>query len=135
MSYDIYVKNPLNTMTQLSEKCHSHSHCSLHLFLEDEIRSERGNADVSYNQWHHLVGTFNELEGEERFKLYLDGGLYDTIDEPNIKSSSTGSGRVPIGRAYINEDNAYTSLELHELLFYNHALEGQEVQALYQHYN
>ena len=122
-------------MTHLSEKCYSHSHCSLHLFLEDEIRSERGTTDVSYNQWHHLVGTFNELEGEERFKLYLDGGLYDTIDEPNIRSSSTGSGRVVIGRAFINVDNAYTTLELDELLFYNREMEELEVQALYQNYN
>ena len=122
-------------MTHLSEKCHSHSHCSLHLFLEDEIRSERGTTDVSYNQWHHLVGTLNEVEGEERFKLCLDGGLYDTIDETDIRSLSTGSGRVLIGRAFINEDNAYTSLELDELLFYDHALQEQEVDALYQHYN
>ena len=110
-------------------------HCSLYLFLEDKVQSERGTTDISYNQWHHLVGSFANLEGEERIKLYLDGELYDTIDETDIRSSSTGSRRVLIGRAYINADNAYTSLEMDELLFYNRALEELEVQALYQHYN
>ena len=104
------------------------------MFLPDGYRS-RAMSSVPFNEWHHFACSFIDPDDEDRFQVFFDGKTsvkFSTFSP--LGTSSTGSGRVVIGRVYTNVNSSYTSLELDELLFFNLALEEQDVQALYQQY-
>ena len=71
----------------------------------------------------------------ERFQVFYDGHLLDPSYSDVINPSPPGNGQVVIGRHYVDGDYDYASVELDELVFFNRALEDQEIQALYQQHN
>ena len=108
-----------------------YSNYSFNLYLPDGYRSQ-GMPPVPFNEWHHFACSFTDPDEEDRFQVFYDGTTSGTRHAFSPTTSSTGSGRVVIGRAFINVDNSYTSLELDELLFFNRALQKQEILTLYQ---
>ena len=72
---------------------------------------------------------------DERFQVFYDGALLDPSYSDVINPSPPENGQVVIGRHYVDGDYDYVSVELDELVFFNRALEDQEIQALYQYYN
>ena len=106
--------------------------CSFSLTTEDKGRSEE-EVHITYNEWHHFASSFTGLGDGEIFKTYCDGTICDEDDDWSFDViTGPGNGIVVIGRSYTNLHNGYASVELDELLFFNLALEVQEVEALYQ---
>ena len=87
-----------------------------------------------YNQWIHLILTYtgpNQIQG---LRLYKDGTLVDLDSFKSAYMYTTGDGRVVVGKNYIDTDDAYTSVEIDELIFFNQALLDDNAKDLYSLY-
>lgn len=85
------------------------------------------SANYDDNNWHHVVGTYDENGGSGNVKLYVDGievinttttGTIDTTDAFTI-------GGLAIASAYTIDGN------LDEVLIFDRALNSDEIKALY----
>ena len=105
------------------------------MYTEDRGRSEE-EVNITYNEWHHFASSFTRLSDGEIFNTYCDGTICDDDDDDWSHDVTTGPGNglVVIGKSYTNVAVGFASVELDELLFFNRALEENEVEALYQQY-
>ena len=53
----------------------------------------------------------------------------DTITEP--RNSSSGDGRIVVGRYKTDDDNNYPSVQVDELMFFDSALSRHQIQKIY----
>ncbi len=84
---------------------------------------------VNDNVWHQITVTFESTS----HKSYLDGILYDTISKTQTNYSSTyyyyiGSGK---NTSWTNTGNMTFSGNISNFLFYNRALNSDEVTQIY----
>jgi len=86
--------------------------------------------------WHHFVGTLDPKAGKVR--LFVDGILQDETDVPLDPESLRVSEPLYLGGGEIGQYNGIYyprgqfSGEMDEVIVFNHALSGAEVQAMYQ---
>ncbi|MBR9676849.1 hypothetical protein GOV04_01805, partial [Candidatus Woesearchaeota archaeon] len=90
-------------------------------------------SNVSLNEWHHLVGTWNNNTGELRF--YLDGVLKDT-DSYAASSIFDGSANLAIGTSSDNNGSSSGTVDdyrgtIDEVAIYNRTLSDIEIKTLY----
>ena len=68
------------------------------------------------------------------FRVFYDGIELESFDS-SLKgvdlSSSPGDGRVVVGRYYTDQDRDYISVEIDELIFFNQALNNDNINTLY----
>ena len=69
------------------------------------------------------------LGESERYKVFYDGTIQNTFYWSNDRPQTPGDGHVVAGKMLKDYDGFYTSLELDELVLFNRALEGREIQA------
>ena len=110
--------------------------CVLQLLLDHRRQGSFRRRSHHHVQWMApLCVQFTGLGDGEIFKTYCDGTICDEDDDWSFDViTGPGNGIVVIGRSYTNLHNGYAGVELDELLFFNRALEVQEVEALYQQY-
>ena len=70
----------------------------------------------------------NGGEGIEAFK---DGARRQFSRYGATSTYTASEGRVVIGRRYVSRSQDYAQVELDELIFFNQALQGEEVRELY----
>ena len=84
------------------------------------------------NEWVHGVLNFLGPNDGEGIRIYQNGkhvGNHTTV----IQSSTTEpNGRIAIERAFTEIHNYYASVQVDELLFFNHSLTEQEIRMLSQ---
>ena len=90
------------------------------------------NPTVLTNSWHHIVFTYNEIDGS----AYLDGNLLNAFKLKGgpIQSCSGGDLRfgVQIKNVKKEKDSQYFKGAMDEIRIYNRALNGGEVKALFE---
>ena len=102
------------------------------MFVEGKALAAEGSLEITFSEWHHLTCSVPDFGNEDSLKVYYDGSHYGTHNEASSRETPTRSSRVIVGRAFTDQDDTYSSVELDELLFFNRALEEHHVQALYQ---
>ena len=96
------------------------------------FRTSYIRVDVSTipTDWYHLVFNYFGTNDAEGVAIYHDGvniGSNRLISYTN----TAGQGVVLLGRYNVRTDNAFASVMVDELLFFNRHLTWQEVQILY----
>ena len=84
------------------------------------------------NEWVHGVLNFLGPNDEEGIRIYENGkhvGNHTIITQSSMTESN---GRIAIGRAFTEIHNYYASVQVDELLFFNHSLTEQEIRMLSQ---
>ena len=86
--------------------------------------------------WIHIVLNYNGLEDSDylRIQVYQDGvlaGYYIPVTKSG-KISVQSDGRVVIGRDFTDKDEAYGSVQVDELFFFNVALSDSDIMTLSQ---
>ena len=92
-------------------------------FIKSGIRPSNG--------WFHVVINYFGANIRQGFKTYFNGNLNVTSTTKFPHTITPSNGKIVIGRAYTEIDNVYTSMEVDELLFFNHTLTTQEVNSLH----
>ena len=69
----------------------------------------------------------------EGIRIYYNGTEAASDTTRDGGSYSAGDGRIVVGRYYTDHDGAedYASVQIDELIFFNHALNNDNVNALY----
>ena len=87
----------------------------------------------AYDGWFHIV--FNHIgpRRTEGIRIYNDGEQVEReLLTENIVSHVEGDGRIVFGRFYTVEDDRYATVQIDQLLFFNHALTAPEIFKLSQ---
>ena len=89
-----------------------------------------------YNQWTHVVLTYIGPNRGQGIRLFKNGVRISSKGSINRSSYNytAGDGRVVVGRLYVNRDYKYASVEIDELIFFNQALQEDEVKEIYNMY-
>ena len=83
------------------------------------------------NDWFHVVINYFGPNNGQGFKTYFDGNLRITDYTKWQHNTSPSNGKIVIGKFFADIDHYYTSMDLDELLFFNHTLTTQEINSLY----
>lgn len=87
------------------------------------------STNISLNQWHHVVMTFDNIS----LKLFLNGVLIqETINPINFSINTIGTSGISIGCS--NQANGYwyeSNSKIDDAGFWNRALTQQEITNLY----
>ncbi|MBL7906097.1 MAG: hypothetical protein JNL22_13825, partial [Bacteroidales bacterium] len=83
---------------------------------------------ISFEDFHHVVGTFNGLSGQ--MSLYLDGIIVENDYLPGISDYPTSSFWNMIGSVDHGNWQTYRG-KIDDIRIYNRALTAEEVQCLY----
>ena len=70
-------------------------------------------------------------EGDDASMIFFNGTQVASETTKPSQSCPTGDGRIVVGRSYTNRDERYASVEVDELIFFNVALTGSDVQSIY----
>ena len=84
------------------------------------------------NEWVHGVLNFLGPNDEEGIRIYKNGKHVGNHTIITQSSSTESNGRIAIGRAFTEINNYYGSVQVDELLFFNHSLTEQEIGMLSQ---
>ena len=83
-------------------------------------------------QWYHLVFNYIGTSSAEGVTIYHDGAEVGSSTQKKTYARNEGSGVVVIGRQFVQLlVQAYASVMVDELLFFNRKLSPAEVQILY----
>ena len=88
------------------------------------------NANISFDKWHSVVGTWDGSTKEDRIKLYVDGELRST----STASSNTEDPRVnttTFGTPNNSKGDYVANGKISEVRIYDRPLTTSEVQYLY----
>ena len=83
------------------------------------------------NDWFHVVINYFGPNNGQGFKTYFDGNLRITDNTKWQHNTSPSNGKIVIGKFFADIDHYYTSMDVDELLFFNHTLTTQEINSLY----
>ena len=67
----------------------------------------------------------------EGIRLFVNGEEEASRPTRNDRQYSVGDGRIVVGRVNTNRNMAYSSVELHELVYFNTALTLRDIQLLH----
>ena len=86
-----------------------------------------------HDGWFHIVFNFIGPRQTQGIRIYNDGEQVggDSMTE-NVVTHVEGDGRIVFGRFYTDVDDRYASLQMDQLLFFNHALTAPEIFKLSQ---
>ena len=82
------------------------------------------------NGWFHLVVNFIGQDNGQGVRIYYDGELKATDTSKYGSAYNPGDGRIVIGRYSTNSNAHYNSVQMDELLIFNHSLGDTEIDLL-----
>ena len=84
--------------------------------------------------WTHLALAYYVIPSNRMtsFALYVNGVSALTDLTKIARDTAYGDGRIVLGRPYSELDNYYTSMEVDQVTFYNHASNPREIRNLYE---
>ena len=91
-------------------------------FIKSDIRP-------SFDWFHVVIKYFGPNNGQG-FKTHFNGNLNVTSTTKFPYTITPSNRKIVIGGAYTEIDDVYTSMEVDELLFFNHTLTTQEINSL-----
>ena len=77
--------------------------------------------------WTHVVLHYIGTEDVQGNKIYIDGVDTESYFTLNDASHEEGDGRTVVGRYFTNVDDHYASVDIDELLFFNGALNDDQI--------
>ena len=80
--------------------------------------------------WTHVVLNYIGTEDVQGNKIYIDGVDTESDFTLNDASQEEGDGRTVVGRYLTNVDDHYASVDIDELLFFNEALNDDQVSQI-----
>ena len=87
----------------------------------------------AHDGWFHVVFNYIGPRRTQGISIYTDGiELGCDLLTENIVSHVEGDGRIVFGRFYTDEDARYATVQIDQLLFFNHALTAPEIFKLSQ---
>ena len=95
---------------------------------------QNGNFIVyqSTNGWTHVVLNYIGPNNGEGIAIYCDGEEVASDTIKSVQTIQARDGRVVAGRFQTDEDKSYTSVQVDELIFFNHFLESAEITVLHK---
>ena len=83
-------------------------------------------------QWTHVVLNYIALDHTEGIQIYQDGIQKHNDDTKETGTYSAGDGRVVLGKYFTHfpQDDDYEGVEVDELLFFNAALNSDQITDL-----
>ena len=84
------------------------------------------------NEWVHGVFNFLGPNDEEGIRIYENGKHVWNHTTVTQSSTTESNGRIVIGRAFTELNNYYASVQVDELLFFNHSLNEHKIRMLSQ---
>ncbi|MFH2105629.1 MAG: LamG domain-containing protein, partial [Candidatus Micrarchaeota archaeon] len=89
---------------------------------------------MTYNAWHHIVGTWDGFAGANNLKVYIDGQLNNTvtstINSINLAPSTENFFKIARGTNAVTNENFNGSID--DIRIFNRSLSAAEILALYQ---
>ena len=88
--------------------------------------------------WTHLTFVYRVYTSPvlsrrlSSFVLYVDGEIKLSAFRKKPRDSEPADGRIVLGRTFSEVNDYYTSMEVDELLFYNHDSDPDEIKAWYE---
>ena len=64
-------------------------------------------------------------------KIYYNGQEVDSDTDKLVWNVPAGDGRTLVGRLHTDQNDYYSSLQIDELIYFNAALTGADVQSIY----
>ena len=91
----------------------------------------KNNVNISVNEWHHIVGTFNEA-GTKRLLMYVDGVNVALTEELQMQGDVMDDSDQDAGIGYFHaqKDEGFDGY-LDDIRIYNYGLTAAEVLAIY----
>ena len=86
---------------------------------------------VSYpveTRWTHVV--LNYLGPHDGIQMFMDGVEVVAGTLSSRPLSTTGNGRIVVGKGYTDRDDNYSSVQVDELIFFNSLLKPEEIDML-----
>jgi hypothetical protein len=89
---------------------------------------------IEYNEWHHIAGIFNSVDG--LFNLYIDGDLATTTTLINhigfpLSTTTDSNGNFEVGRKSTSlSEKEYFHGEIDEVRVFNLALTSSQIQSM-----
>ena len=80
--------------------------------------------------WTHVVLHYIGTKDVQGNKIYIDGVDKMTSFSLTAASHEDGDGRTVVGRYFTNVDDQYASVDIDELLFFNEALNDDQVSQI-----
>ena len=77
--------------------------------------------------WFHVVYNFIGPSTTEGIRVYNDGEQVGGTITEDDSTHTEGDGRIVFGRFYTGVDQSYASVQMDELLFFNHTLSASEI--------
>ena len=79
--------------------------------------------------WTHIVMNYIGPDDDEGIRVYQKGVEMKPFDTQTSPSSNpVGAGRIVVGRSKTDTDNNYVSMQVDELIFFNHVLGMEEIE-------
>ena len=83
--------------------------------------------------WTHVILNYIGPNNGQGIKIYLNGWLAVTqTTRPGMNSFGNGDGGIVVGRLLKNQDKGYASVLVDELIYFNMALNDQQMNGLYE---
>ena len=83
--------------------------------------------------WIHTVLNYIGPSQNIGIRIYHNGSLWKLNKNPNYHSwINEGTGRIVLGRWYVDQDERYSTVKVDELLIFNRALTEAEITSLSQ---
>ena len=83
------------------------------------------------NGWTHVVLNYIGPNNGEGIRIFYDGQEVVSDTDMSEGSYSAVDGRIVVGRYYTSMDERYWSIQIDELIFFNQALQNNDIAALY----
>ena len=99
-----------------------------------EYGGPTGSAGPGATNWHHIVGTLDSVGADTVLKLYKDGVLLETFNNPNDILDITSDGINDLINVFGggNTGHSYFKGQMDEIMYFNHVLTQQEAEFLFQ---
>ena len=84
---------------------------------------------ITTNAWTHVILNYIGPNNGQGIKIYLNGWLAVTqTTHPGMTSFRDGDGGIVVGRLLKNKDKSYASVLVDELIYFNMALNDQQIE-------
>ena len=80
--------------------------------------------------WTHVVLNYIGPNDGEGIRIYYNGEKVKSDTTKLAGSTSAGDGRIGVGKIHIDSDHGYSSVQVDELIFFNHNSTSDEIAAL-----
>ena len=80
--------------------------------------------------WTHIVFNYIGPNNGHGIRIYYNGMEMASDTVKSEASYSPGDGRIVVGKIFTNENHLYATMEVDDLIFFNHHLTFEEIATL-----